>query len=177
MFRLREDGGVVNRYGFNSEGAGAVAARLAERAARGAAGGPGGLLGVNLGKNKEGDAVSDYVAGVAALAPFADYLVVNVSSPNTPGLRALQGRAQLRELLTAVKAARDGMPWGVASTPLPHGAPAEAARRLVASRARPPPLLVKVAPDLTEEDMQDVAAVVLETGLDGVVCTNTTVAR
>ncbi|RYY31148.1 dihydroorotate dehydrogenase 2, partial [archaeon] len=102
MFRLTEDAGVINRYGFNSEGVRSVASRLAahwsgvvaplgEGAPLSVAAGQGWpLLGVNIGKNKEGDAVADYCDGIRALAPFADYLVINVSSPNTPGLRTLQ---------------------------------------------------------------------------------------
>jgi dihydroorotate dehydrogenase len=108
-----------------------------------------GVLGVNLGKNKEGEARADYAAGARALARYADYLVVNVSSPNTPGLRALQGRAELEGLIDAVRAA------------LPE---------------TPPPLVLKIAPDLTEADRRDIAAVALER-LDGLIVSNTTVAR
>ncbi|MBL8697001.1 MAG: quinone-dependent dihydroorotate dehydrogenase [Alphaproteobacteria bacterium] len=145
VFRLDADRAVINRYGFNSEGIPAVAARLARRQRRG-------VLGVNLGKNKEtADAADDYVAGVKALAGFADYVVVNVSSPNTPGLRALQDRAALDGLVARVQAA------------MPAGAP--------------PPLLVKIAPDLTAEDLADVADVALARGLAGVIVSNTTLAR
>ena len=146
-------------------------------------------MGVNVGKNKDGDAVADYTAGVVALAPFADYLVVNVSSPNTPGLRNLQQRDQLRALLIAVKAARDALPWGggggdaAAVVPSSSGAASlDAAadavrRRLIAGRRTPPPLLLKIAPDVSVADLDDIAAVVLSEGVDGVICTNTTVAR
>ena len=190
MFRLPEDGAVINRFGFNSVGGAAVAARLAEYwgplSRRGVE--PGGahagrgLVGVNLGKNKEGEAEADYVAGVLGLAPFADYVTINISSPNTPGLRALQGRAQLQSLLTAVKRARDSIPWGV---PRPRD-PAELAeaqpqavlaRALASRRAAPPPLLVKIAPDLTEADLVDIAAVVKACGIDGIIVSNTTLAR
>jgi len=116
-----------------------------------------GVLGVNLGKNKaSADAARDYEQGVARLARFADYLVVNVSSPNTPGLRALQGRRELEALLRRVLAARDALDFG---------------------GARPPPLLLKVAPDLSEQDMADVAAVALRLRVDGLIVSNTTVER
>lgn len=151
VFRLPEDRAVINRYGFNSAGVAAVAANL--RAFR--AGGHGGLVGVNLGKNRDAaDAADDYEAGVRALADVADYIVVNVSSPNTPGLRALQGRAELSALLARV----------------------QAAMRESVSQA-PPPLLLKIAPDLTAADRADIAAVVLERGLDGMIVSNTTIER
>ncbi len=163
VFRLPEARAVINRYGFNSEGLEAAAQRLLERrkrldvAAAGAAAPPRGLLGVNLGKNKTSpDAGADYAAGVTALARFADYLVVNVSSPNTPGLRALQGRKELDALLRAVLAARARLDWG---------------------GAQPPPLLLKIAPDLAPADLADVAAVAVARGLDGIIVSNTTLAR
>ncbi|MHA1597732.1 MAG: quinone-dependent dihydroorotate dehydrogenase [Alphaproteobacteria bacterium] len=147
LFRLTSEGAVINRMGFNNDGIEAVAKRLAGR-------GPG-IVGVNLGKNKDSDnAAADYATGVRALAALADYLVVNVSSPNTPGLRALQGREPLRELLQAALAAR------TAAVP-----------------DNPPPLLLKIAPDLTDEDKSDIAEVALETGIDGLIATNTTIAR
>lgn len=152
MFRLTADGAAINRMGFNSEGADAVAARLAARA-RGRT--RPGVLGVNLGKNKTTeDAAADYVIGATKLGAFADYVVVNVSSPNTPGLRALQGRAPLEKLLTAT---RDAL---VSALP-----------------GKAPPLVLKIAPDLTEDDKRDIAAVALELKLDGLICTNTTIAR
>ncbi len=166
VFRLPEARAVINRYGFNSQGLDAAAARLLARrratdvAAAGDAGGAGsprGLLGVNLGKNKTSpDAGADYAAGVTALGRFADYLVVNVSSPNTPGLRALQGPKELDALLRQVLAARAALDWGGVS---------------------PPPLLLKIAPDLTAADLSDVAKVALARGIDGIICTNTTLAR
>jgi len=147
VFRLPEDGAVINRYGFNSQGLEAAARRLAAWRA----GKREGLVGINLGKNKESaDAAADYVAGARRLAPFADYLVVNVSSPNTPGLRALQGRGELERLVAAVRAA----------LPTP-----------------PPPLLLKIAPDLTPADLEDIAAVALEAPLDGLIVSNTTIER
>lgn len=147
LFRLPEDRAVVNRMGFNNEGAEAVAARLAALSRP-----PGLTLGVNLGKNKEtADAAADYEAGVAVLGAHADYLVVNVSSPNTPGLRALQGRAELEALAARVRGAMER-----------HGVAC--------------PLLLKVAPDLEERDLADIAAVALER-FDGLIATNTTVQR
>jgi len=144
LFRLTPDQAIVNRLGFNNDGLEVVAARLRRTKRRG-------ILGANLGKNKDSaDAAADYVAGVKALAPLADYLVVNVSSPNTPGLRALQGREPLAELLAAVGAARQG----------PH-----------------PPLLLKIAPDLTAADKSDIAEVALSGGVDGLIVSNTTIAR
>ncbi|NQU62502.1 MAG: quinone-dependent dihydroorotate dehydrogenase [Rhodospirillales bacterium] len=149
LFRLPEDGAVINRLGFNSLGAKVVADNLRKPRRQT------GPIGVNLGRNKDSeDAVADYTAGVKAFAGLADYLVVNVSSPNTPGLRALQGRDQLGRLLDAVKAAlADATP------------------------DRPPALLLKVAPDLTEADKNDIAEVALEKSLDGLICTNTTIER
>jgi dihydroorotate dehydrogenase len=146
LFRLPEDQAIVNRMGFNNDGLAAVQARL-----RGRDPVIQGILGANLGKNKDSDdAAADYVAGVRALAPLADYLVVNVSSPNTPGLRALQGREPLAALLAVVGAARGG---------------------------RHPPLLLKIAPDLTEADKADIAEVALARGVDGLIVGNTTIAR
>src|ERR1700687_4187155 len=149
LFRLTEDRALINRLGFNNQGLKAVHARLAARRGR-----PG-LVGANLGKNKESaDAIADYVAGVKAMGALADYLVVNVSSPNTPGLRDLQRKASLLALIAALKSAR------AAAVP-----------------ADPPPLLLKIAPDLSEGERAEIAEAALETGLDGLVISNTTVAR
>lgn len=161
VFRLPEDRGVINRYGFNSKGLEYVGTRLesyvSSRAQRQDAGHRTGVLGVNLGKNKmTEDAAADYVQGVHALGKYADYLVVNVSSPNTPGLRTLQGKSQLRSLLVRVIKARD---------------------EVAAIEKRAIPLLVKIAPDLTEDDKQDIADVALELKLDGLVVSNTTLSR
>jgi dihydroorotate dehydrogenase len=161
-FRLPEHGAVINRYGFNSEGADAARNRLAafrqKQAAAASGSFPAGLLGVNLGKNKlSEDAAADYSTGVTKLAPFADYLVINISSPNTPGLRSLQGRKELETLVKSVKQTRDGMKW--------------------AGPLGPPPLLVKIAPDLTSDDMEDIAAVALAQGIDGLIVSNTTITR
>jgi len=149
VFRLEADRGVINRYGFNSAGHAACAAHLEGRARLADR-----LVGVNLGKNKlSADAAADYVAGVRELGRHADYLVVNVSSPNTPGLRALQGKEELRQLLRAVRAAVDALPQP------------------------PPPLVLKIAPDLTEAERADIASVALSERVDGLIVSNTTVSR
>ena len=143
LFRLMDDRAIVNRMGFNNGGAAAAAARL--RRPRGV------IVGVNIGKTRavpEQDAVADYVASARAVAPVADYVVVNVSSPNTPGLRDLQAVDRLKPLLTAV---RDVL----------HGVP----------------LLVKIAPDLADEDVDAIADLAVSLGLDGIIATNTTVSR
>ncbi|MFF9626119.1 quinone-dependent dihydroorotate dehydrogenase [Streptomyces griseosporeus] len=152
LFRLVEDRALINRMGFNNEGSLAVAARLASRNPVFRT-----VVGVNIGKTKvvpEDEAVLDYVKSAERLAPYADYLVVNVSSPNTPGLRNLQAVDHLRPLLTAVR---------------------EAADRTVITRRVP--LLVKIAPDLADEDVDAVADLAVELGLDGIIATNTTIAR
>lgn len=153
LFRLEEDEAVINRYGFNSEGLAPFVARLARRRAAGAKG----IVGANVGKNKESpDARGDYAAGIRATAALADYLVCNLSSPNTPGLRALQARNEMGALIDAARAARDE-----ALTP----------------GATRPALLVKIAPDLDDAALADVADVVLEHQVDGVIMGNTTLAR
>jgi len=149
VFRLKEDRAVINRLGFNSEGLDAVAARLEARK------GQAGITGANIGRNRDSqDAAADYVAGVARLAPLADYLTVNVSSPNTPGLRALQRKDLLVALIARLKAAR-----------------AKAAPK------RPPPLLLKIAPDLTPQEREGIAEAALESAIDGLIIANTTTAR
>ncbi len=150
LFRLAADEAVINRNGFNSLGLDAYLAGLSRRR-RGD-----GLVGANLGKNKDTrDEAVDFVAGIEAVALFADYLVVNVSSPNTPGLRDLQGRAAMERLVRAAQAARARAVPGTA----------------------PPPLLFKLAPDLDEAGLADAAEVALATGLDGLIMGNTTVSR
>jgi dihydroorotate dehydrogenase len=147
LFRLTADCAVINRMGFNNRGSAAMAERLRGRdAARG-------IVGVNLGKNKDqADAAADYAAGTRLLGPLADYLVINVSSPNTPGLRALQSRDALAALIAAVLEAR-------------------------AEHTRRPPLLLKIAPDLADADRRDIAEAALAGGLDGLIVSNTTIAR
>lgn len=146
LFRLPEDRAVVNRMGFNNDGAEVVARRLAARGRR-----PGPVLGINIGKSKvvpEDEAVRDYEKSARLLAPHADYLVVNVSSPNTPGLRNLQAVEKLEPILTSVQKIADGVP-----------------------------LLVKIAPDLADDDVLGVADLALAIGLDGIIATNTTISR
>jgi dihydroorotate dehydrogenase len=150
LFRLIDDRALINRMGFNNEGSAAVAARLAARSPGSRA-----IVGVNIGKTKVvAEAVADYVTSTERLARYADYFVVNVSSPNTPGLRNLQAVDQLRPLLTAVRDTLD------AKSPQGHI-----------------PLLVKIAPDLADADIDDVADLALELGLDGIIATNTTIGR
>ncbi|WP_228975349.1 quinone-dependent dihydroorotate dehydrogenase [Streptomyces sp. DH12] len=152
LFRLVPDRALINRMGFNNDGSAAVAERLRTRVPVFRT-----VVGVNIGKTKavpEAEAVADYVKSAERLARHADYLVVNVSSPNTPGLRNLQATESLRPLLTAVR---------------------EAADRTVTDRRVP--LLVKIAPDLADEDVDAVADLAVELGLDGIIATNTTVSR
>ncbi|XP_028932092.1 dihydroorotate dehydrogenase (quinone), mitochondrial [Ornithorhynchus anatinus] len=156
VFRLPEDQAVINRYGFNSHGLSVVEHRLRARQQKQIKLTEDGMpLGINLGKNKSSqDAASDYAEGVRALGPLADYLVVNVSSPNTAGLRDLQGKAELRNLLTKVLKERDSLKVKCK-----------------------PAVLVKIAPDLSAQDKKDIASVVRELGIDGLIVTNTTVSR
>lgn len=149
LFRLIEDRAIVNRMGFNSDGQDVVRSRFAAFRARNKAA----LVGVNLGKNKEqADAAADYVSGVRAFAALADFIVINISSPNTPGLRALQGVESLVALTRAVRAARDEAKSAV-------------------------PLLFKIAPDLEITDITDICRVAVAEQMDGMVISNTTVAR
>lgn len=147
LFRLIPDRALINRMGFNNHGA-AAAARKLERARRNP-GRP--VIGVNIGKSRVvevADAIDDYLESTRRLAPFADYLAVNVSSPNTPGLRGLQELDQLRPLLTAVR---------------------DAAGKV--------PVLVKIAPDLTDEQIDAIAGLAVDLGLSGVIANNTTISR
>ena len=147
VFRLKADGAVINRFGLNSEGLDVVADRLAARAGR-----PG-VVGVNIGANKDAaDRLADYVACTARLAPHVAFVTVNVSSPNTPGLRDLQGEAFLDELLARVVEARDG----------------------TGARAA---VLLKIAPDITLDALDAICATALRRGVQGLVVSNTTVAR
>jgi dihydroorotate dehydrogenase len=146
IFRLPEDRAVINRLGFNNDGHDAVHRRLSARP-------PAGILGVNVGANKDSaDRIADFARGVARFAGLASYLTINVSSPNTPGLRDLQEKAALADLLARALDAR-------------------------AKAARTPPLFLKIAPDLDDTALAAIAEVALAAGIDGMIATNTTVGR
>ena len=150
LFRLDADHGVINRLGFNSQGADAVLRRLAARA------GAGGIVGVNIGANKDApDRVADYVALIERFASVASYVTINISSPNTPGLRNLQQGAVLDDLLARVIEARDR----------------------VVRKAGPTPVLLKIAPDLSLSDLDDVVGIARSRRVDGMIVGNTTLAR
>ncbi|MGR3662723.1 MAG: quinone-dependent dihydroorotate dehydrogenase [Paracoccaceae bacterium] len=146
LFRLTEDGAVINRFGFNNEGMDAIAERLKRR--------PSGIpVGLNLGANKDSsDRANDFVQVLTCCGPYIDFATVNVSSPNTERLRDLQGRAALTSLLQAVVQARSGLSKHV-------------------------PIFLKIAPDLDEVDLSDIAEVALATGIDAIIATNTTLSR
>lgn len=149
LFRLVKDEAIINRMGFNNEGALAAARRLAARKRKDI------IIGGNIGKNKvtpNEEAVNDYLACFEALKAYVDYFVVNVSSPNTPGLRELQEKGPLLEILNALQVRNH-------------------------DQARPQPLLLKIAPDLTETQLDDIAEIAIEAGLSGVIATNTTISR
>ncbi len=151
IFRLTTDRAVINRLGFNNDGHKAALARLAARK------GTAGIVGVNIGANKDSqDRIADYVAGIRRFASLASYFTVNISSPNTPGLRDLQARESLKALLEAVLSAR-----------------AEEA----AQAGRALPVFLKIAPDLPEEGLDDIAAEALSHDLDGLIVSNTTLSR
>lgn len=149
LFRLPEDGAIINRNGFNNSGLEAGAARLARRDRAQ------GIVGANVGANKGVETPeSDYAAGVRATAPLADYITINVSSPNTPGLRDLQAPEPLRELLRAAKAARAEVTGDTG-----------------------PAILLKIAPDLEDAQLEGIVGVVLDEKIDGMIVSNTTIAR
>jgi dihydroorotate dehydrogenase len=150
LFRLERDEAVINRMGFNNDGADIVLRRLASRAHHG------GIVGVNLGANKDSaDRVADYVRLIDTFAPVASYFTVNISSPNTPGLRNLQQASQLDELLAKVIEARDS----------------------VRAKSGDTPVLLKIAPDLSLAELDDVVHVARSRGVDGMIVSNTTLAR
>lgn len=161
LFRLARDRAVINRMGFNNGGADVAAARLRKRAAFGGAGSRassrgGGIVGVNVGANKDSpDRIADYAHMAGIMAPLASYLAVNISSPNTPGLRALQDEGALVGLLDAVIAARD---------------------ESTAATARPP-IFLKVAPDLVPADVDAIARIAMDKGLGALIVANTTLSR
>lgn len=147
LFRLADDGAVINRLGFNNEGLDRSACRLRERAWHRRRG----IVGANVGANKDSvDRIADYVTGIEVVRDVASYITINISSPNTPGLRALQSRDALAELI---------------------------GRSLAARGRATPPIFVKVAPDLTDVDIEDIAAVALDSRIDGLIVSNTTLAR
>ncbi len=147
LFRLVEDHGVINRMGFNNEGHEAALARLQHRKGRS------GIIGINLGANKNSqDRAGDYVKGLETLGPLASYVTINISSPNTPGLRTMQSAEELRPLLQRLNDARTRLPKSV-------------------------PMLLKVAPDLAEDDLAIVAECCSGGEVDGVILTNTTISR
>ena len=148
MFRLPEDEAVINRLGFNNAGLEQALDKFKERAWHR---GPRGITGLNVGANKDSrDRIGDYALSVEHAAPFVDYLTINISSPNTPGLRALQSKDELSELLTRVIEARG------------H---------------RKTPIFLKVAPDVTDEDIGDIAVCVVAAGIDALIVSNTTITR
>ncbi|KAG7663593.1 URA9 [[Candida] subhashii] len=174
FFRLPRDDAVINRYGFNSSGHFNVIANLKvrfnklltkfEKSAKSPNDEPfsnafkeGKLLGINLGKNKFGDEVTDYTKGVERLSKYADVLIINVSSPNTPGLRDLQSEEKLTNLLTTVVKERDNV-----------------GKNLL---GKIPPVLVKVAPDLTEPEIESIATSAKDAKVDGIIISNTTIQR
>jgi dihydroorotate dehydrogenase len=146
LFRLTADRAVINRMGFNNDGMEQAARRLAAHARTG-------VLGINIGANKDSeDRIADYGAAFARLAPFADYIAINVSSPNTPGLRGLQNRDELQCLLSLLVETR-------------------------AARDLKTPLLLKIAPDIDLDALDDICAAALSSGIDGLIVSNTTIAR
>jgi dihydroorotate dehydrogenase len=150
LFRLVEDQAVINRFGFNSKGLDYFAGKLGARQRKG-------IVGANVGKNRDApDAAADYATGISRVCGLADYLVCNVSSPNTPGLRSLQARAEIEALIQHVLDAR---------------------RRGTSREKKPAPLLAKVGPDLDEQQLSDIAEVALATKIDGLIIGNTTVTR
>src|SRR5579863_1443073 len=150
LFRLDADCGVINRLGFNSEGAAAVLARLAARSSSG------GIVGLNIGANKDApDRILDYVGLIERFAPVASYVTINISSPNTPGLRNMQQAAVLDDLLARVIDARER----------------------VALRSGPTPVLLKIAPDLSLPDLDDVVGIARSRRIDGMIVGNTTITR
>jgi len=153
VFRLEEDQAVINRYGFNSDGADKVITRLNDWREYEKQKNTRGIIGVNLGKNKTTEnAETDFVTGVHKLGSFSDYLVINVSSPNTPNLRDLQEEAVLKNLIIKVQTARDSI-------------------------CPKTPVLIKIAPDLTDLQKVQIASVAKETQVDGIIISNTTISR
>lgn len=150
LFRLEEDEAVINRLGFNNKGVHVFAANLKKQKAKG-------IVGANIGKNKDSlDAAYDYATSLEAVYPYVQYITVNISSPNTVGLRDLQQKSALAELIAVVSQKRQEMAQSYGETK---------------------PILYKIAPDLTVQDREDIAAVALEHNVDGLIVTNTTITR
>jgi len=174
LFRLVEDQAVINRMGFPGEGASKVERRLSSVVRRPSSV----VIGVNLGKNKDTlleNAAEDYLSLMRAFAPLADYLAINISSPNTVGLRRLQGRDMLENLLRRIAAERQN-PLNPNSYP-PNSYPPNPYPPNPYPPNHYPPILVKLAPDLTDDELDDALGVILDTGMDGVITTNTTLGR
>ena len=167
LFRLPQDGALINRMGFNNEGVGALVQRLLKHGRPGKT-----ILGGNIGKNKttpNEEAVSDYVKCFEQLFPLVDYFVVNVSSPNTPNLRALQDKEPLTALLSTLQELNVRLARPSAAPTATLGQPGELWARK--------PILLKIAPDLTEGQLDDILGIVQDTGIAGIIATNTTIAR
>ena len=146
---------MINRYGFNSDGAGVVRKRLSTWRASSSGQSSSGMLGVNLGKNKTTEnAADDYIKAMLELGEFGDYLVINISSPNTSGLRSLQGASEMEQLISRIQA-----------------------EKVKHTNLKEKPLLVKIAPDLSPSELEDVARISLASKIDGLVVNNTTIAR
>lgn len=170
VFRLSRDSAIINRYGFNSDGIDSVKKNLENFRTRERNGGASsrGLVGVNLGKNKDTvEAALDYALGARELAQYADYIVINVSSPNTAGLRSLQDKVQLHHLISAVqqelKSTVEGTEYSSNSSS--------------SSSSFRPPLLIKISPDMTDLELADVAEVALQLKIDGIIISNTTIGQ
>jgi dihydroorotate dehydrogenase len=149
MYRLREDQGIINRLGFNNLGLDSYSGQIKKWSDQKGSG----IVGANIGNNKNTvDPISDFVSGISMLSNYASYLTINISSPNTPGLRNLQSRSSLKSLIKMAKLTRDKC-------------------------KKKPPLLVKIAPDLSESEINDVAEIALETEIDGLIISNTTISR
>lgn len=158
LFRLKEDQAVINRMGFNNKGQAAALKRLRGRGRRG-------IVGVNIGANKDSaDRIADYAEGVRSMSAVADYLTINISSPNTPGLRQLQDEGALRALLSAVLEARQA-----------EGPPRSDTEAV--PRTALPPIFLKVAPDLGEGEPDQIVRVAIEHGIDAIIVANTTISR
>lgn len=151
VFRLPEEKAVINRLGFNNDGHDVVKKRLEQRGKKG------GIVGVNIGANKTSDDfIADYIQGIRKFADVASFFTANISSPNTPGLRDLQGAEALRQLLTSIRVERDEVAVEV---------------------GHKPPIFLKIAPDISDREIEEIAGEVLDSGIEGLIVSNTTVSR